>query len=101
LEEIGCEVKIGEYLGFLEEFRDNDKRHQITHCFVAEVVGEKGLPQTEQEDEAGMEVEWFGFDEAIEKMRHQIEIVPFERYNSCFNVRLSQVFLLEYKKKHA
>jgi hypothetical protein len=81
----------------IEEYRDNGKRHQVTHCFYAKVLGEKGLPQSEQEDEVGMKVYWYPLPEAIEMVQEQKKTIPFERYNSCFNVRVSEAFLKNFQ----
>lgn len=98
IEEIGCDVDIENEIGTSEEYRDNGKRHQITHCFVGRVIGEKGLPMTTQEDELGMKVYWYNPKEALEIIEEQIKTIPFESYNSCFNVRVHLAFLREYLK---
>lgn len=101
LEEIGCRVEIGKYIGYTDETRDSGKRHQITHCFIAKVIGEKGAPQSLQDDEKGMKVFWYTLDEALEILKEQVKSIPFESYNSCFNVRTHFAFLNFYKENNA
>ncbi|MES2224043.1 MAG: NUDIX domain-containing protein [Patescibacteria group bacterium] len=97
LEEIGCNVEIIKTIGITEEYRDVIKRHQITHCFVARLVGEKGTPQTTQDDEQDMKVYWHSIDEALEIFDREITSIPFESYNSCFNVRVQYEFLKNFQ----
>lgn len=98
VEEVGCSVSIIQELGMTEEYRAKIGRHQKTHCFIARVVGEKGLPQTIQKDEIGMQVEWYSIDEAIECLKKQRKEIPFLSYHSCFNVRTHATFLEKFKK---
>ncbi len=95
LEEIGCHVEIKNKIGIAEEYRDVIGRHQITHCFVAKVVGERGIPQTTQEDEQNMKVYWHPLDQVIKIFEEQITSISFQSYNSCFNVRVQLKFLQE------
>jgi len=100
IEEVGCNVNIEKYLGFTEEYRNNGKRHQITHCFIGSVVGEKGVPQSTQEDEQGMKVYWYPKDEILKILEDQIKTIPFESYNACFNIRVHLVMFKEYQKQN-
>lgn len=100
LEEIGCKVKIQKYIGFTEETRDNGKRHQISHCFVTQVLGEKGAPQSTQQDELNMKVYWRDIEEALQILQGQTRSIPFQSYNSCFNTRISLAFVKEFTKQN-
>ena len=51
LEEVGCSVDNIEEIATALECRAKTKRHQTTHFFTAKLLGEKGVPQTTQEDE--------------------------------------------------
>lgn len=93
MEEVGCNVVIEGKVGITEEYRARDARYQVTHCFVARVVGEKGEPTTEQEDEQDMQIEWMPLADAYDFLERQIDLIPNERYNSCFNVRAHTVFV--------
>jgi len=97
-EEIGCNINIDSEIGFSDEYRTKRGVHHTIHCFVGHVVGKKGEPLTAQEDEQGMEVVWLNLDDAITLMERQIKEIPFEQYNTCFNVRVHLVFLKEYKR---
>ena len=64
LEETGCNIEILEELGKVEELRLKWNQHQISHCYLARVSGEKGEPQfTDSEKKAGFELEWFDPEE--------------------------------------
>lgn len=93
MEEVGCDVVVEGKVGVIEEFRAKTARRQVTHCFVARVVGEKGVPTTEQEDEQGIETEWMPLADAYDFLERQIDLIPNERYNSCFNVRTHTIFV--------
>ncbi len=97
LEEIGCNVEIIKEIGIAEECRSVIKRHQITHCFVARLIGEKGTPQTTQEDEQNMKVYWHPYGESLKIFEEEIKSIPFESYNACFNVRVQYEFLREFE----
>ena len=87
LEEVGCAIKIEREIAVTEEFRAKNKRHQETHFFVAHSIGEKGSPQTSQEDEQGMQVSWHTLADAIALLEKQVKEIPYDRYHACFNVR--------------
>ncbi len=93
LEEIGCNIEITCELGFTEEYRTKDSRHQITYGFVAKVIGEKGLPETTQEDEQGMQIDWLILEDAAALLLKQKDEFTQENYNACFNVRTHLAFL--------
>lgn len=71
-EEIGCEAKVVANLGTVREFRFYWKLEQLSYCFLAKIVGEKGNPQfTDKEREEGFEVVWAdNLDEAITLLDH-------------------------------
>jgi 8-oxo-dGTP pyrophosphatase MutT (NUDIX family) len=59
LEEIGCHATITHELGTVVEQRYYQDMTQISHCYVATLVGEKSRPNyTEKEREAGFEIVW-------------------------------------------
>lgn len=93
LEEVGCNVVVEGKVGSIEEYREKLARHQITHCFVARVIGNKGTPTTTQDDEQGMQIEWMPLADAYDFLERQIDLIPNESYNSCFNVRAHTVFV--------
>ena len=103
LEEIGCNVKLIEDLGTIEDFRTRDKKHCINYCYSAEVIGEKGeLQLTEEEAKNGMHVKWVSMDEAIlilEKEVEQLSNGEVKFYNTGFNILRDHIFLLEAQKR--
>lgn len=59
LEEIGCKARISHKLGSVLEQRYFWKMTQVSHCYIAEVVGKKGTPSfTDNELADGFEVIW-------------------------------------------
>ena len=97
-EEAGCAVIIKKYIGTVYDYRARLNRHQDMQCFIARVVGEKGIPETTQEDEQGIQVRWLSLTDAIYLMRQQIELLPKSRYNHSFNARAHLVILEECKR---
>jgi 8-oxo-dGTP diphosphatase len=95
LEEIGCAVEIDKEFCYTEEYREKNQRHQITHFFTAKMVGLKGLPQSIQEDEQGLQIGWYSLTDAIKLLEQQVVSISHESYHSCFNVRTHLVALKE------
>lgn len=69
-EEIGCKVKIDKEIGFTVEYRKKYNLKQISYCYIAKLVGEKGIPKLEQSEiDEGFETVWLPFKDAINKVR--------------------------------
>lgn len=69
LEEIGCNVEVLNEIGEIIEYRKTFKLKQMSYCYLAKVVGEKGKPDfTEHELSHGFEQVWLPYDEALEKL---------------------------------
>ncbi len=98
-EEVGCDIKIEREIGVTEEYRAQAVRHQETHFFLAKVLGDKGVPTTTQEDEQGIQIDWFTLDQAILLLEEQVKNISTQSYHSCFNVRTHLVALKELKKQ--
>jgi len=65
-EEIGCEVEITKELGMIIEYRKRYTLKQISYCYLAKVVGDKGTPElTQDEIEEGFETVWMPLEEAV------------------------------------
>jgi len=74
MEETGCNATIGNELGTVEEWRDFQKMHQISHCFTAQILGDKGTPTfTESEAREGFEVVWVESVDAAIKLVESID----------------------------
>ena len=65
-EEIGCNIKVDEEVGEVIEYRDQHRFRQISYCYTAKVIGDKGSPNLEQEEiDEGFKEVWVSLDEAI------------------------------------
>lgn len=75
-EEIGCNVKIIDELGFTVEYRQEFNIKQISYCYIAELVGKKGVPHLEKDEaEEGFETIWVSLEDAIKKVKESQPIV--------------------------
>lgn len=43
LEEIGCTVELQKAVGIIDDYRNRDKKHCINYCYMARLIGEKGM----------------------------------------------------------
>jgi 8-oxo-dGTP diphosphatase len=78
-EEIGCSATIMKEVGLIEEFRNEYAVHQISHCYTADVQGEKGAPQFERGEIAdGFVPEWVSLEEAIQILENESEVDDYE-----------------------
>ena len=65
-EELGCDIEIIGEVGEIIEYRKMFKMKQISPCYSAKVVGEKGSPAfTDEENEDGFEIQWLPLEKAI------------------------------------
>lgn len=70
-EEAGVMIGHLNELGLVIEIKKVQKIIQNSHCYTADVVGEKGLSQlTDSEKEKGYEVIWIPIDEAIQRIKN-------------------------------
>jgi ADP-ribose pyrophosphatase YjhB (NUDIX family) len=51
LEEIGCDVETIGQIGYTEEYWKEDLEKQVSYCYIANVLGEKGLPALTSDEE--------------------------------------------------
>ncbi|TSD05849.1 MAG: ADP-ribose pyrophosphatase [Parcubacteria group bacterium Greene0714_7] len=67
LEEIGCNIEVGEEIGSVLEYRKLSNIKQISYCYRAEVKGEKGLPDfTEKEKNKGFQIVWLPTEKVMQ-----------------------------------
>jgi len=79
LEETGCSAGNIRELGIIEEYRNGLALHQLSYCFIADVVGEKGSPQlTEDEVAEGFVVEWLDINTAIQTLEGEGGVEDYE-----------------------
>jgi 8-oxo-dGTP diphosphatase len=70
IEEIGCDIEVLQELGLVNEWRKIYKIHQVSYCYLARLVGEKGTPDfTESEIAEGFAVTWLPYSEALEALK--------------------------------
>ncbi|PIP87018.1 ADP-ribose pyrophosphatase [Candidatus Campbellbacteria bacterium CG22_combo_CG10-13_8_21_14_all_36_13] len=81
-EEIGCDVEVVGEIGLMNEWRRFFNLHQISYCYFAKVVGEKGIPDfTESEVAEGFEVVWLPYNEALDILkRSKAEQIAAKEY---------------------
>ena len=91
LEEIGCEAKITNEVGIINEYCGVYGLFQTSHCFVAVKVGDTVPPQfTDDEKANGFEIMWLGsIDEAIE----QVQLDKPDNYEGKFIQKRDLIFL--------
>jgi ADP-ribose pyrophosphatase YjhB (NUDIX family) len=64
-EEIGCDIEITNEVGSLTEYRKQRLLNQVSYCYTARVVGEKGTPTLEPGEQAhGSVPVWLTISEA-------------------------------------
>lgn len=79
LEEAGCSIKNIRELGSIEEYRNKFKLHQISHCFLADVAGEKGTPRLEEGEKAdGFEPVWMSLENAIQTLEGEAGVEDYQ-----------------------
>ena len=79
LEEIGCDISNIRELGIIEEYRGQFSEHQTSHCFIADVDGEKKDPNfTPDELENGFEIIWLSLEEAIKTLESEESVEDYE-----------------------
>lgn len=101
-EETGCHVEIVSMLGMIDDFRNRDKKHCISYCAIAKVVGEKQDPKlTDEEIKNGLHVKWFSKEEVLAILQEENDRVTkgeISFYNTAYNVVRDFEFVKEYFK---
>lgn len=96
LEEIGCTAENIRELGIIEEYRNDFKLHQISYCFIADLIGEKGETKLEPDEIAdGFQPEWMSLETAIKTLESEVGI---EHYEGKF-IRLRDLTFLQALKE--
>lgn len=98
IEEIGCKVEIDHDLGQVVEYRECASMKQVSHCYTATVVGEKGQPQfTPEETAEGFGVVWTdNIDLAIKTIED--DVIDDDDMVSKF-MRLRELAILQEAKR--
>lgn len=98
MEEIGCAIRDAREIGVVEEYRNRMSLHHVSHCFVGQLAGEKGMPDLEDDEAAdGFVTEWAGLDEAIAYLKKETAAVRPE-YKENFILARELAFLEEAKR---
>ena len=72
MEEIGCNIEVIGEVGFTTECWREDEEKQISYCYLAKVVGPKGVATlTESEKERGFETVWLPFQDAVNALQNR------------------------------
>jgi len=78
-EEIGCSAGNVRELGIVEEFRNKFSLHQLSYCFLGDLIGEKGVPHLEEDEIAhGFETVWLHIEDAIKVLESETNIEDYE-----------------------
>lgn len=95
-EEIGCRIEVIEEIGQITEYWKEDGEKQISHCFLAKLVGDKGIPElTESEMERGFETVWISYEKAVSILNN---IAPTQ-WEGNYIVPRELMFLREVRDK--
>ena len=90
VEEIGCVVEVTSELGMIVEYRKKYNLNQTSYCYIAKVVGAKGVPQLmEDEKEEGFQTVWLTLEEALKRVSKSARDI----YEAQFMVARDSAFL--------
>ena len=93
VEEIGCQIEVLKELGKIIEYRKKYNLKQTSYCYVAKVVGEKGIAElTPEEMDDAFETVWLPLEEAIQKVKNNNNSAI---YNVPYMVTRDTAFLEE------
>ena len=87
LEETGCQCAVICELGVVDENSKTYDWNGMSHCFVAKVVGDKGIQRlTQIEINEETQVLWLDMNEAIEKIRNKDANARDEREKAILEI---------------
>ena len=78
LEEAGAKIEIIKYLGDAIQYRDFIKRKYLVKGYYCKYIESLGLATTTQDDEVGIEAQWFNPDDALTNLQNEIEVIKNE-----------------------
>jgi len=95
LEEVGCDVFVGEELGRIIEYRNQWETEQESSCYLAKIKGEKGEPKlVGYEIDSEFKPVWVDINEAIKL----VEDAKPDTYDGPFIKIRDSVFLKKAKE---
>lgn len=93
LEETGAEIRVGDGIGEIVEYRDQLELRQTSYCFTAKVVGDLVESRfTDKEKSEGFQLKWVSIDQAIELVKNSKPT----NYEGKFIQKRDLKFLLAY-----
>jgi len=96
-EETGCKIKVTGEIGQVVEYRSKWQTLQTSPCFLAEVDGEKGATNFEDDEvDEGFELLWLDFDQAFKLIKNARP--NDDTYDGKFIVKRDTAVLTEAKK---
>lgn len=88
LEETGCEIKVIENLGYIEEERTRDNFTQTSYIYVSKVVNDtKVLHLTKEEEEEGAKLCWYKKEDALKKISESYNKLIPSKYSDLYNTK--------------
>lgn len=78
-EETGCKARILKPLGYVEEYRARGGFLQISHAYIAEVVGPKGTPAFDESERAdAFSLKWLSPQDALHILQIEKQNMDYE-----------------------
>jgi ADP-ribose pyrophosphatase YjhB (NUDIX family) len=94
-EEVGCKIKNIREFCSVEEFRNQSRIHQVSHCFIADLDGEVGESHPEKNEELlGFEICFFDMENALSIMKSEASPV----YHANYEIKRNLEVLIEARK---
>ncbi|MCI9287331.1 MAG: NUDIX domain-containing protein [Clostridia bacterium] len=88
-EEVGCEVKIIECLGYTEEYKTKSNYMQTSCVFIGKVIKKlDSLSLTDMEKAEGGKRLWMKPEEALEKMKQNYDKLLASEYTSLYSTKI-------------
>jgi 8-oxo-dGTP pyrophosphatase MutT (NUDIX family) len=95
-EEIGCNIDIISEVGLTVEYRKQFGLKQISYCYLAKLIGEKGNPTLEPDEiEEGFKTVWLPLSEALISVKESKPTI----YEGPYMVSRDTALLEETKEK--
>ena len=86
-EELGCQIEITSKIGVAIQLRDRQGQKYEIHFYVSKILGEKGTPTTQQEDELQATIKWLTLEELHQQLEYQVSTIKKDYYQTQFNSR--------------
>jgi 8-oxo-dGTP diphosphatase len=99
-EEIGCDVKVSYSLGKAMHMRAKNMTKYDVEFFVGRVIGEKGLPTTNDRSELACTIDWLAPDEVLKVLEEQMSTIREDDYPAHFNCPTHLAVFKKYVEKN-